>query len=100
MAKKPTPSSLTGILGAPFEPADVTALAALFLGTASSDQQKRAIEWILLHACRINSTTFHENPAVSQLLQGRRQAGLIIRMTAQTTADAAKALEDQQKDEA
>lgn len=33
------------------EPADTAALQALARGTATSDQQKRALDWIVLQAC-------------------------------------------------
>lgn len=37
---------------APFEDADAAALQALAKGSATADQQKRALDWIIIKACR------------------------------------------------
>lgn len=95
MAKKTV--ALAPYLDAPFTPADVSALAALFLGTADEHQQKRAREWILLRACRLNGSTFDPDPSVSSFLQGRREVGRMILNAARTSAGAAAALEDLNK---
>lgn len=75
-------------------PAQASALSALFLGTAEADQQKLAVEWILLHACRLNGATFNPDPITSAFLQGRQQAGRIILNAARTSPKGAKAVED------
>lgn len=79
-------------------PAVATALAALHHANANADQQKLAADWILSHACRAFSSTFNIDPHVSSFLQGRRQAGLIIMNAMRTSANAAKAIEDLNKE--
>lgn len=96
MARAP---KLSPYFDASASPADVSALQALYHGRADEHQQKRALNWILTRACRSGSPTFDENPHVSAFLQGRWTVGLIIMNAMRTSAEAAKALEDQQKKE-
>ena len=52
---------------ASFEDEDVHAVQALFRGAASDGQQKRAIAWILEHACKVKDL-----PWVAGGLEGQR----------------------------
>lgn len=79
-------------------PAVASALAALNHGRANEHQQRAAYDWILEHACKVFSTTFDPDPITSAMLQGRRQAGLIIINATRTSAEAAAALEDRDKE--
>lgn len=91
MARKPL---LSPLADPPITQADVSSLAALFHRTANEDQQKRALDWILLCACRINSSTFDVDPIKSAYLQGRRDTGLMILNAPRTTPKTAQALAD------
>ena len=50
-----------------FEEADVYAVQALFRGNANDGQQKRALQWILEHACKVKDL-----PWVAGGLEGQR----------------------------
>jgi len=52
---------------AAFEDDDVHAVQALFRGSANDGQQKRAIAWILEHACKVKDL-----PWVAGGLEGQR----------------------------
>lgn len=74
MAAKPP-----AYFAAPYELADATALQALAAGEADSEQQKRALDWIVHVACSTYQTTFHPGePDASAFAEGRRFAGLQI----------------------
>lgn len=52
---------------------------ALVAGSATSEQQKVALRWILHKACGVSFDTFVEGfPDTTLIHQGRRQAGLMI----------------------
>jgi hypothetical protein len=66
-----------------FEEADVHSIRALLLGTASADQQRRGMRFILEEICRI-----FDSPYVSKgedresfVMVGRHQVGVIITST-------------------
>jgi len=64
----------------PYEAADVAAVQAIANGMASSEQQKRALQWIVEKACRTEDDPFVPGePELSANLSGRRSAGLAIR---------------------
>lgn len=64
---------------APWDKPDAYALQALSRGEATPDQQKRALKWIIYNACMTYERTFIAgNPDASQVIAGRREAGLDI----------------------
>lgn len=74
MATKPP-----AYFAAPYELADASALQALAAGEADSEQQKRALDWIIHVACGTYQPTFHPGePDASAFAEGRRFAGLQI----------------------
>lgn len=92
MAKRPQPSPY---FDAPITPAIVTAMQALHEGRADYDQQKRALDWILVRACRVGASCFVPGDTHSTAFyEGRRQVGLIITNTIRSTPQLAEALED------
>lgn len=63
----------------PFKKADVFAIQALEKGTATPDQQKRALYWIVNHAClTYDFCDKPENERLAAVFDGRRFAGLQI----------------------
>ena len=64
---------------APFALADAMALKALHEGTADADQQRRALQWIVHAAARINRTSFDpDSQRGTDFAEGRRFLGLQI----------------------
>lgn len=66
----------------PYEDADIAAIKALHAGTANEGQQKRALEWILVDACRIRDLDWRpggqEGDRASSFAAGKRYVGLQI----------------------
>lgn len=54
------------------------AFRALFDGKANEGQQKRAMEWLLLNACHIGTTSFASTDRETAFLEGQRSVGLQI----------------------
>lgn len=83
--KKPAPP----YFDVQWEPADVSALQALRRGEAEPDQQKRALDWIIKHACNAYQPTFHPGqPDASAFAEGRRWPGLkIVELLTVSTRD-------------
>lgn len=55
---------------------DATALKALEAGVADADQQKRALDWVLRHACDLGGIGFRMGaPDALAFHEGRRFAG-------------------------
>lgn len=64
---------------AAFEDADAAALQALARGSASSDQQKRALDWIVLKACATYDLSYRpDSERDTAFAEGRRSVGLQI----------------------
>lgn len=64
---------------ADFEKPDASAIQALERGDATPDQQKRALNWIIFHACQTyDFCTNPESDRLSAIFDGRRYAGLQI----------------------
>lgn len=66
---------------APYEPADAAALQALAKGTATADQQKRALKWIVNTCCRTYDLSYRpgeEGRRDTDFAEGRRAVGLQI----------------------
>lgn len=59
-------------------PADAHALRALRTGTASPEQQKRALDWITLNACAVATLSWRETDREMAFLVGRQFVGLQI----------------------
>jgi hypothetical protein len=61
------------------EEADIYAVQALFAGTASDGQQKRAVKWILEEACKMRDLPWVagglEGQRATDFANGRRFAG-------------------------
>lgn len=60
--------------------ADVLAIRACMAGTASADQQQRAMQWIAAGACRLFEPEFvtGERPLETAFNGGRRYVGLLL----------------------
>lgn len=64
---------------AKYEAADATAIQALYTGTASGEQQKRALTWIINSACATYDMSFRPGPdgeRETNFAEGRRSVGL------------------------
>lgn len=59
------------------------AIQALLRGEASPEMQKRALDWIIVHAAATYDQSFHpDNPHLTSFAEGRRFVGnQIIKMT-------------------
>jgi len=64
-----------GLRTAAFDPADASAVQAVFDGRADYTQQKRAMKWILESACRIHEMSFVEDERVTSFNEGQRFVG-------------------------
>lgn len=75
-------------LDAPYELADANALQALARGEADSEQQKRALDWIIhVAGFTYQPTFFPGEPDASAFAAGRRFAGQqIVKMLSINTA--------------
>lgn len=63
----------------PYEPADVLAVQALAAGTASEDQQKRFIKWLVYQACGTYDLSYRpESVRDTDFAEGRRFVGLQV----------------------
>jgi hypothetical protein len=63
---------------AAWEPPDVGAIQALQRGDASADQQKRALDWIIVNACGTYDLEYRSDPRAHSFCSGRRFVGLQI----------------------
>jgi len=62
-----------GLRTAPFDPADATAVQALFDGRADEEQQRRAIRWILDGPCRVHDLSYVPgDPTATAFNEGSR----------------------------
>ena len=62
-----------------YDLADATAIQGLHNGTATPEQQKRALTWLIAKSCRTYDQTFIPGPEgarESDFAQGRRSVGL------------------------
>ena len=59
----------------PAEPADAHALRALHEGTATAEQQKRAMFWILTKACDVPGMPYRDNDRDTAFALGRLFVG-------------------------
>jgi hypothetical protein len=62
----------------PYDEGIVYAFRALFEGKATEDQQKRAIEWLLLNCCHIGQSSFAPTDRETAFLEGERNVGLQV----------------------
>lgn len=63
----------------PYELADINAIRGLQAGTASSDQQQRALKWIIENACATYELSYRPtNDRDTSFAEGRRFVGLQI----------------------
>lgn len=60
----------------PWEPADASALQALAAGTASPEQQKRALNWLVYQACGTYDLDYRPDAREHAFVSGRRFVGL------------------------
>lgn len=62
--------------------ADVLAIKALATGTANEDQQKRALDWVINHACAAYDLSYRPDgdggSRDTDFAEGRRFAGLQV----------------------
>lgn len=66
---------------AAFDPADAAAFQALQRGTASSDQQKRALDWLVKKCCATYDLSYRpglEGERETAFAEGKRFVGLAI----------------------
>lgn len=62
-----------------YSKADIRAIQAVASGTASETEQKRAMDWIINHACLTYDEPFHAGqPDVTSYILGKRAVGLAI----------------------
>ena len=75
-------------LPVPYGPADAAAVRAVAAGTATEDQQRRAMDWIIYKACMLYDMSFFpESSRDSDFAEGRRFVGnQIVKMTKINTA--------------
>ena len=66
-------------LPATWELSDVVAVQALAAGTASADQQVRALNWVVYRACATDEVEYRPDEREHVLASGRRFVGLQIR---------------------
>ena len=68
-------------LPSPWELADITALQAVAAGNASPEQQRRALDWIVLQAAATYERTYRpESARDTDFMCGRQYVGQQIRM--------------------
>ncbi len=60
------------------EKGDIHALKAVIRGEADSDQQKRAMDWIIVHACRYYELSQTSDDQWTHHSEGRRFVGWLI----------------------
>lgn len=64
---------------AEYENADISAIQALMAGTATPEQQKRALNWIVYRACTTDDVEYRTESRDHAFASGRRFVGLQIR---------------------
>lgn len=69
------------IVPAKWTEADVLAIRACIAGKGSEDQQRRAMDWIMAQACRIQDLSYQpgEQPFATTFAEGRRYPATLIR---------------------
>jgi len=75
----PTPTIPPAYLPPKWEIADVAAIQACCDGKATPEQQKRAIDWVVLYACCTDDVEYRPSEREHVLASGRRFVGLQIR---------------------
>lgn len=79
MAPPKQPKPRAPWMPADWDLADASAIQGLNAGTATPEQQKRALKWLIESACRTyDQTYFPGDPRDSDFAQGRRTVGLEI----------------------
>jgi hypothetical protein len=69
--------------------ADLAAVKALHAGTATPEQQRRALDWIMKRAAGIGEVSFHPGDShATAFKDGRRFVGLILANVLAKTMDA------------
>jgi hypothetical protein len=71
MSKQPEPFA-----PAKYDLADVSALQAVMAGTATDQQQQRAMGWIIYNACGTYDADYRNDPRDHAFVSGRRFVGL------------------------
>lgn len=61
-----------------WDKADAAALQALASGTATADQQQRALNWIIYDACGTYNLDYRPDPREHAAVSGKRMIGLSI----------------------
>lgn len=75
--KKITPPEV--FLPPEYETADISAVQACFAGTATPEQQKRALAWIVYRAAATDDVEYRPDARDHAFASGRRFVGLQIR---------------------
>lgn len=75
-------------LPAKWDLADLCAVQACYGGTATPEQQQRAINWIIANAAATDDVEFRSEPHDHAFASGRRFVGLQIRKMIQLNAGA------------
>lgn len=82
---KPTPARkkpLEAWLYTEANRSECLALKAVYAGTATPDQQRKAMQWILVKACRVNDLNYRPTPPFAEqdtfISIGKRSVGLEI----------------------
>lgn len=68
-----------GYIPALWTPADAAAIQSCLAGTATPEQQKRAIEWIMYSAASMEEMEYRTNDREHAFVSGRRFVGLQIK---------------------
>ena len=69
-------------LPAPYEIKEAAAIQALAQGTATADQQRWALEWIVNSACGTYDSEYRSNDREHAYVSGKRNVGLqIVKLT-------------------
>ena len=63
---------------ADWTPADAAALKALARGDATTEQQQRALNWIIYDACGTYEVDYRPDPREHAMVSGKRHVGLQI----------------------
>lgn len=91
MTIKPLPATPAD-LPAGFVLADIAAVQAVYQGTGTPEQQKRAMEWVIKGAAQIGSQSYRAGDShATAFLEGRRFVGAqILSLLAMSTEDLKK----------
>lgn len=82
-------------LPADYHLADLTAVQAIAAGTATADQQRRALKWIVEQVCDTYGLGWHPDGGhASSFVAGRRFAGLQIVKAANVNVSALRKAEE------